>query len=52
MFFFDQDSSINHNFINNLYCDFIDLKNKNIKLAAIGPRFIDEKKNFTFRRLN
>ncbi|KMV26002.1 glycosyltransferase family 2 protein [Acinetobacter baumannii] len=49
--FFDQDSSINHNFINNLYCDFIDLKNKNIKLAAIGPRFIDEKKNFYFPAL-
>ena len=49
--FFDQDSSIDSNFISNLYLEFIDLKNKNINIAAIGPRFIDEKRKFYFPAL-
>ncbi len=49
--FFDQDSSIDSNFISNLYLEFIDLKNKNINIAAIGPRFIDEKEHFYFPAL-
>ncbi|MCU4523656.1 glycosyltransferase family 2 protein [Acinetobacter ursingii] len=49
--FFDQDSVIDSEFIKELYCDFNELIRKNIKLAAIGPRFIDEKNNFYFPAL-
>lgn len=49
--FFDQDSVIDSEFIRKLYLDFCELIGRNIKLAAIGPRFIDEKNNFYFPAL-
>lgn len=47
--FFDQDSSIENNFINYLYTDFLNINDSQV--SAIGPRFIDEKQNFYFPAL-
>lgn len=44
--FFDQDSSIDEDFIDNLYKDFISLKHVGHKIAAIGPQFIDKELGF------
>lgn len=49
--FFDQDSSLDNNFIKNLMSDYNYLKNKNYKIAAVGPRFLDENKGFYFPAL-
>lgn len=47
--FFDQDSSIYDDFIFNLFRDLDDLSGGEI--AAIGPRFMDEKQGFYFPAL-
>lgn len=44
--FFDQDSTINKDFIDNLINDFNSLKKSGINLAAIGPQFIDKELGF------
>lgn len=49
--FFDQDSCIDQDFFNNLLIDYNKLVKENINIAAIGPRFIDEKKEFYFPAL-
>ncbi|WP_343682934.1 glycosyltransferase family 2 protein [Acinetobacter baylyi] len=49
--FFDQDSSLDNNFINNLISDYNYLRNKDYKIAAVGPRFLDENKGFYFPAL-
>lgn len=46
--FFDQDSNIDHEMIDLLVNDFETLKSQGNKIAAIGPRFVDEKKGFFF----
>lgn len=49
--FFDQDSTIDNNFIDNLISDYYKILNDNEKVAAIGPRFLDEKSGFYFPAL-
>lgn len=49
--FFDQDSIIEKNFVSEIYSDYLKIKNNNVNIAAIGPRFIDEKKGFYFPAL-
>lgn len=46
--FFDQDSSIESNFVQDLYEDYNTISEKGISIAAIGPRFIDERYNFYY----
>jgi len=46
--FFDQDSSVESNFVQHLYEDYNAVKEQNIPIAAIGPRFIDERYNFYY----
>ncbi|UFN53490.1 glycosyltransferase family 2 protein [Acinetobacter pittii] len=46
--FFDQDSSVESNFVQNLYEDYNEIKKQDIPIAAIGPRFIDERYNFYY----
>ncbi|WP_303275457.1 glycosyltransferase family 2 protein [Acinetobacter soli] len=46
IFFFDQDSFVDNNFIGDLYEEFIKIRNLNFNIAAIGPRFFDEKYSF------
>ena len=46
--FFDQDSNIFDHFVDDLVGDFNLIVRKNDKVAAIGPRFIDENKGFYF----
>jgi len=48
--FFDQDSFINNSLISNLLFEFSNLSLSH-NVAAIGPRFIDEKKGFYFPAL-
>lgn len=49
--FFDQDSCVDGSFIADLYADFRKIIDKGLKVAAIGPRFIDEKEHFYFPAL-
>lgn len=49
--FFDQDSTIDSDFIDNLICDFKKIQTISNDVAAIGPRFLDEKKGFYFPAL-
>lgn len=49
--FFDQDSFIDSNFVSNLLYDFDKINKTPIKLAAIGPRFLDANKGFYFPAL-
>lgn len=46
--FFDQDSNVGDHFIDDLVCDYKYITKKNEKIAAIGPRFIDENRGFYF----
>lgn len=46
--FFDQDSSIEPDFVQHLYEDYNAIKEQNVPIAAIGPRFIDERYNFYY----
>lgn len=49
--FFDQDSHIDEGFIDNLLLDFDKVSAYNEKIAAVGPRFVDENKGFYFPAL-
>ena len=49
--FFDQDSTISNNFVDDLIADYKKIAVGNTKIAAIGPRFIDENKGFYFPAL-
>lgn len=49
--FFDQDSLIEEKFIISLFDDLKSVSNSGDKIAAIGPRFIDENKGFYFPAL-
>lgn len=46
--FFDQDSFVTSHFVQDLYFDYQIIKDQGVKLAAIGPRFIDERYNFYY----
>ena len=49
--FFDQDSHISDHFVDNLMSDYLKIYATHEKIAAIGPRFIDENKGFYFPAL-
>lgn len=49
--FFDQDSTIDNSFIDSLIYDFKKVESTFNDFAAIGPRFLDEKKGFYFPAL-
>lgn len=49
--FFDQDSKISNNFVDDLIGDYEKISVENTKIGAIGPRFIDENKGFYFPAL-
>lgn len=46
--FFDQDSSVESNFVQDLYEDYKKVKDQGVNIAVIGPRFIDERYNFYY----
>ncbi|HEE5405124.1 rhamnosyltransferase family protein [Acinetobacter baumannii] len=50
--FFDQDSSIPEDYIENLYADYELLMRNNIDIGAIGPRFIDDRYNFYYKTIS
>lgn len=50
--FFDQDSSIPDNYINNLMFDYKQLKIQGLKIGAIGPRFIDDRHDFYYKTIS
>ncbi len=50
--FFDQDSTIPDNFINDLMFDYKQLEIQGLKIGAIGPRFMDERFNFFYPSIN
>ena len=49
--FFDQDSSIPDGYVQALYSDYQYLQGQGEKVGAIGPRFIDDRYNFTIKLL-
>ncbi len=49
--FFDQDSTIPEDYVENLISDYEFLLSNNKKVAAIGPRFIDERYDFFYPAL-
>ena len=50
--FFDQDSTIPDNFINDLMFDYKQLEIQGLKIGAIGPRFMDERFSFFYPSIN
>lgn len=50
--FFDQDSTISDNFINDLMFDYKQLEIQGLKIGAIGPRFMDERFKFFYPSIN
>lgn len=50
--FFDQDSTIPDNFVNDLMHDYQFISNQNIKIGALGPRFIDERYDFYYKTIS
>ena len=50
--FFDQDSTIPENFVQNMMDDYQFISNQNIKIGALGPRFIDERYNFYYKTIS
>ncbi|MFH3827692.1 rhamnosyltransferase [Acinetobacter nosocomialis] len=50
--FFDQDSSIPENYIENLCLDYKLLKDNNIDVGAVGPRFIDDRYSFYYKTIS
>lgn len=50
--FFDQDSTIDDDYINKQLQVFSALKNKYTNLAAIGPAFVDKKHGFHYKTVN
>ncbi|MBR7718233.1 glycosyltransferase family 2 protein [Acinetobacter nosocomialis] len=49
--FFDQDSTISDNFVNDILNDYSFLSRKNITIGALGPRFIDERNKFYYKSI-
>jgi len=49
--FFDQDSNVSNHFVDDLMRDYRKIDDTQEKIAAIGPRFIDENKGFYFPAL-
>lgn len=49
--FFDQDSNVSNHFVDDLMSDYRKIYATHDKIAAIGPRFIDENKGFYFPAL-
>ncbi len=50
--FFDQDSTIPNNFVQDMMDDYQFISNQNIKVGALGPRFIDERYNFYYKTIS
>lgn len=50
--FFDQDSTIPENFVQDMMDDYQLISNQNIKVGALGPRFIDERYNFYYKTIS
>ncbi len=50
--FFDQDSSIPDNYIDDLISDYKQLEIQGLKIGAIGPRFIDDRHDFYYKTIN
>lgn len=50
--FFDQDSTIPDNFVNDMMHDYALISNQNISIGALGPRFIDERYNFYYKTIS
>ena len=50
--FFDQDSTIPNNFVQDMMDDYQLISNQNIKVGALGPRFIDERYNFYYKTIS
>ncbi|VUS83862.1 hypothetical protein SB6421_03813 [Klebsiella huaxiensis] len=49
--FFDQDSEITDNYVYKLTNDFFQLSDSGLKLAAIGPTFIDSRYKFYYKQI-
>ncbi|MDQ9998580.1 glycosyltransferase family 2 protein [Acinetobacter baumannii] len=49
--FFDQDSTISDSFVSDILNDYLFLLKKNIKIGALGPRFIDERNKFYYKTI-
>lgn len=50
--FFDQDSTIDNDYINKQLQVFSAVKGQHVKLAAIGPAFVDKKHGFHYKIVN
>ncbi len=50
--FFDQDSTIPDNFVQDMIDDYQFISKQNIKIGALGPRFIDERYNFYYKTIS
>lgn len=50
--FFDQDSTIPENFVKNMMDDYQLISDQNIKIGALGPRFIDERYGFYYKTIS
>ena len=50
--FFDQDSTIPENFVQDMMDDYQLISNQNINVGALGPRFIDERYNFYYKTIS
>lgn len=49
--FFDQDSTISDTFVSDMMDDYLFLSKQNIKIGALGPRFIDERNKFYYKTI-
>ncbi|MBF7688988.1 rhamnosyltransferase [Acinetobacter rathckeae] len=52
LIFFDQDSAIPEDFINNLMQDYKEIESQGINVGLIGPRFIDSRYNFFYKTID
>lgn len=50
--FFDQDSKISENFVKDMMDDYRLILSQNIKIGALGPRFIDERNSFYYKTIS
>lgn len=50
--FFDQDSRIDRSYIDTLLMEYMSLKEKNIDVGVLGPRFVDERYGFYYKTVN
>ena len=49
--FFDQDSTIPNNFVEDMMDDYQLISSQSIKIGALGPRFIDERYKFYYKTI-